>query len=105
MAIPEVVPGWEYARLRFDLVRMARQIAGPAAAEDLVQRVFIHVARCGPAAPRDVRGLPRPAYLTSLLYAFAAPGDPAMEEPDPAAPVTLPPRDVAPVEAVGARGG
>lgn len=67
----EAVPGWEYARLRFDLVRMARQIAGPGAADDLVQRVFLHVARSGPAAPRDARGLPRPAYLASVLYALA----------------------------------
>jgi hypothetical protein len=60
-----------YARLRLELTRLARRVAGPSRAEDLVQTVFRHVARHGPAAPRDARGVPRPAYLAALVHALA----------------------------------
>lgn len=63
----------QYAQLRLELIRLARRVVGSGGAEELVQRVFLHVVRSGPAAPRDARGLPRPAYLASLVHAFAAP--------------------------------
>lgn len=64
--------GLAYARLRLDLFRLARQLTDAGTAEMIVQEVFRHVARRGAAAPRDARGIPRPAYLASLVHAFVA---------------------------------
>jgi hypothetical protein len=61
-----------YARLRLDLLRLARQVGGTERAATIVQDVLRHVVRSGPKAPRDARGFPRPAYLASLVQAFAA---------------------------------
>jgi len=61
-----------YARLRLDLVRLARQLTEKERAEQVVQAVLRYVVRRGPAAPRDSRGLPRPAYMASLVHAFIA---------------------------------
>lgn len=61
----------QYAQLRLELMRLARRVVGSAGADELVQRVFLHVVRSGPAAPRDARGVPRPAYLASLVHSFA----------------------------------
>jgi DNA-directed RNA polymerase specialized sigma24 family protein len=72
VSVCEQDAGLAYARLRLDLLRLARQLTDPDTAESIVQDVFRHVVRRGAAAPRDARGIPRPAYLASLVHAFAA---------------------------------
>ncbi len=92
----------QYAQLRLELVRLARRVVGAEGAGDLVQRVFLHVVRSGPAAPRDARGLPRPAYLASLVHALAASPGPMVVEAGLCAEGGVP---VFAGDAAGARGG
>ena len=69
-----------------------------------MQDVFRHVVRRGAAAPRDARGIPRPAYLASLVHVFAARRGVAVTQPAVA-------RDESshagfgPAASIGARGG
>lgn len=105
IACPEVDVGLALARLRLDLLRLARQLADRSTADEIVQDVFLHVVRRGPAAPRDSRGIPRPAYLASLVHAFAAERATGAAHPELVSPSLQSSQGNRPCPLTGARGG